>query len=148
MGATPGGTQIGRAYLLPSSGQPVPFREYMVNRTAWAESYLTDQPRGYVFAAPALADYVYIAVEKLVRQRFNVCLPDSAKEASKRDPQKIGVIKQQLAAKLYYRDVPVDIRPVPDRLLRADVSGIVDHFQCDLLSDALSRTCWYATSLH
>jgi HD superfamily phosphohydrolase len=137
MGSTPGGTQIGRAYLLPSNGDPVPFREYMVNRTAWAESYLTDQPRGYVFAAPAFADYVYIAVEKLVRTRFKVRLPASAREASKRDPLKIEALKRQLAAVHYYRDAPTDIRPEPNRLQRADVAGIIDRF-CGLRQAYLS----------
>lgn len=129
LGATPGGTQIARAYLLPSSGKPTPYREYMVNRTAWADSYLTDQPRGYILSSPQLADYVYIAFEKLIRTQFQVRLPASALEAGKRDPARIEALKRSLGKSAFYRDVPVDIRPIPERLGRADVVGIVAKFQ-------------------
>jgi HD superfamily phosphohydrolase len=133
VGQTPGGSQIARAYLLPNAGRPIPFRDYTVNRTAWAASYTTDQPSGYVFAKNEIADAVYLAVEKLLRIRFHVRLPPSALEASKRDPEVIQGLKKRLHLGGYYRESPYDIRPMPDRLRRADVRSRIDRF-CDKLA--------------
>jgi HD superfamily phosphohydrolase len=127
-GQTPGATQIARAYLLPTTGQPMPFRKYMVNRAAWAAGYMTDQPAGYIFAPDRIADAVYLAVEKLLRVEYNVRLPDSALEASKRNFSSIQVLKKRLAKAGYYRDAPFDIRPAPDRLRKVDVQAVVERF--------------------
>jgi hypothetical protein len=128
LGQTPGGSQIARAYLLPSSGAPMPFREYTVNRAAWADSYMSDQPSGFIFAPFFLADAVFIAVEKLLRLRNQVRLPPSALEASKRDPERIQALKRRVASTGYYRNAPFDIRPMPERLRKVDVSGILERW--------------------
>jgi len=132
LGPTPGGTQISRAYLLPTSGSPMPFREYTVNRTAWADSYLSDQPKGFIFSPPDLADGVFLAVEKLIRRDYNVKLPSSALEVSKRDSGRIDAAKRILVTHGYYAGVAFDIRPIPERLQRADVQPAIqrfDHFR-------------------
>lgn len=128
MGTTPGGTQIARAYLLPSTGDPVLFREYDVNRAAWADSYMSSQGKGYIFAAPELADVVYLAVEKILRLEYEIRLPPSAMEAGKRNASKLEGLKRELMQLGYYRSTPVDTRPMPARLQRADVEGIVRKF--------------------
>jgi hypothetical protein len=122
----PGGSQIARAYLLPSSGQPLPFRDYTVNRTAWADSYMSDQPSGFVFARPDLADAAFLALEKLLRIRHEVRLPPSALEASKRNSERIQDLKQELSGAGYYKNAPFDIRPLPNRLKKADVHSRVE----------------------
>lgn len=128
LGQTPGSTQIARAYLLPTSGKPLPFRKYTVNRAAWAAGYMTDQPVRYIFAPNKIADHVYLAIEKLLRVEHNVRLPESALEASKRNGTSIQNVKRRLAAAGYYRDAPFDIRPVPERMRRADVQAVLDRF--------------------
>ncbi|KQT42063.1 hypothetical protein ASG43_17460 [Aureimonas sp. Leaf454] len=129
IGTTPGGTQIGRAFLLPRSGEPLEFRNYLVNRTAWADSYLSDHPAGYVFADEELADIVYVAMERLLRQGHDVRLPPSAIEASKREENDIQELKRRLASASYYHDAPYDIRPLPMRLAHADVVRAISEFQ-------------------
>ncbi|MEJ8835589.1 phosphoribosyltransferase-like protein [Ramlibacter sp. AN1133] len=129
LGPTPGGTKIARAYLLPSSGRPLPFREYTVNRSAWADSYLSDQPKGFIFADAKIADAVFLAVEKLLRMRYQVRLPQSARETSKRDAASLEQVKRQLEHAGYYKGVPFDIRPTPDRLLKADIPQVLDDFE-------------------
>uniref|UniRef100_UPI000D3B9D50 phosphoribosyltransferase-like protein n=1 Tax=unclassified Variovorax TaxID=663243 RepID=UPI000D3B9D50 len=124
----PGGTQIARAYVLPSKGTPIPFREYVVNRSGWADSYLSDQPKGYIFCPPDIADAVYIAVERLVRVTHDVRLPPTALELSKRDASLIEKQKRMLLTQGYYRTSPIDVRPMPTRLENADVAGIVQRF--------------------
>ena len=99
-----------------------------MNRTAWADGYMSDQPIGFVFARASLADVVFLAVEKLLRLRNCVRLPPSALEASKRDGNRIQHLKRKLASAGYYRDAPFDIRPIPDRLNKADVTSTLDRW--------------------
>lgn len=120
-GTTPGGTQIERAFLISSGGTPMLFRNYTVNRSGWVDGYLTDQPKAYVFSPSHLADYVYLAIEKLVRRSFGVVLPMTALEVSKRDAGNVTNLKLRLASLGYYRDAPYDIRPMPPRLEKADM---------------------------
>jgi len=128
IGKTPGGTQIGRAYLITKTGSPMEFKDYLVNRTAWADSYLSDQPAGYVFADSAIADIVYVALERLLRTEHGVALPSSALEMSKRDPEGIQSVKTRLKEGGYYKDAPFDIRPLPTRLGHADVARAIKEF--------------------
>src|ERR1019366_8004903 len=128
IGQTPGGTQIGRAYLLPPSGSPTEFREYLVNRTAWADGYLSDQPAGYVFSDSAIADYTYLAIERLLRIKFEVHLPPSVFDASKRFEDTIQDLKRRLNNAGYYRGAPFDIRPTPKRLNMAEVVRTIADF--------------------
>ena len=128
IGTTPGGTQIGRAWLLPSAGGPLQFRNYLVNRAAWADSYLSDQPGGYVFAEADLADAVFVAMERLLRTEHAVRLPQSALEASKREEAAIQKFKQKLTVGGYFKDAPFDIRPIPPRLADATVARTIASF--------------------
>ena len=128
IGKTPGGTQIGRAYLITKTGKPMEFKDYLVNRTAWADSYLSDQPAGYVFADPEIADIAFVAIERLLRIEHDIMLPDSALEMSKRDAGNIQLLKARLKASGYYEDAPFDIRPEPQRLGDADVARAVSEF--------------------
>ncbi len=128
LGPIPGSAQIARAYLLPSTGRPVQFREYTVNRAAWADAYMSDQPIGFVFSPASTADAVYVAIEKLSRETHGLCLPKAAMEASKRQPGRIEGLKRVLHQAGYYRSAPFDIRPMPGRLTRADVEKSVAEF--------------------
>lgn len=128
IGKTPGGTQIGRAYLITKTGSPIEFKDYLVNRTAWADSYLSDQPAGYIFADPAIADITFVAVERLLRTDYDIALPLSALEMSKRDAMNIQLLKERLKASGYYADAPFDIRPEPPRLAHADVARAISQF--------------------
>jgi deoxynucleoside triphosphate triphosphohydrolase SAMHD1 len=128
IGKTPGGTQIGRAYLITKTGDPIEFKDYLVNRTAWADSYLSDQPSGYIFAEPQIADVTFVAIERILRVKFQISLPNSALEASKRNPVNIQKLKTRLNEVGYYNDAPYDIRPEPQRLHHADVARSIENF--------------------
>src|SRR5713226_2896060 len=117
---------------MPTSGPPMPFREYTVNRHGWAESYSSDQPLGYVFALPELANIVFLAVERIIRLEFGVRLPTAAAELAKRDWDSLQTLKRTLSAKGYYKDAPYDLRPFPERLNRADVISIIARFETKL----------------
>lgn len=129
IGRTPGGAQIGRAWLVPRTGAPIEFRDYLVNRTAWADSYLSDQPAGYVFSDEDIADVTFIAVERLLRTEHDVRLPASALESSKRDEPTVQRLKRKLATAGYFGDAPFDLRPTPQRLSTAAVAKTVSGFR-------------------
>lgn len=128
IGATPGGSQIGRAYLITKTGVPIRFKDYTVNRTAWADSYLSDQPSGYIFADDDIADVTYVAIEVLLRKSHNISLPPSALEMSKRDERRIRKMKLELKAAGYYNESPFDLRPEPSRLSHADIAACIAKF--------------------
>lgn len=121
-----GGAQINRAYLMPTSGKPVPFLSTVINKHGWAESYLSDQPSGYVFAPHALANIVYLSVERILRTRFDVRLPHSAVELSKRDPVTLENLRRTLSQRGAYKSVPFDIRPVPEALSNVAVVNSIE----------------------
>lgn len=128
IGKTPGGTQIGRAYLITKTGSPIEFKDYLVNRTAWADSYLSDQPAGYVFADAKIADMTFIAIERILRTEHGIQLPTSALEMSKRDADHIRALKAKLKTAGYYTDAPYDLRPEPVRLGHADIARSIQQF--------------------
>jgi HD superfamily phosphohydrolase len=124
-----GGAQIGRAYLMPKSGPPMPFREYTVNRHGWADSYSSDQPLGYVFASPELANCAFLAVEKIARTEFGVRLPTAAVELAKRDGNGLQAIKRTLSDRGYYQGTPFDIRPNAQILTTAGIHQAIQQFE-------------------
>ena len=124
-----------RAYLLPSSGRPVAYRDYVqINRGGWVESYLTDQPTGYIFADGNIADLVYLAVERLLRTSYNVLLPPSASEAAKRDAATLAALKARLSAVGFYEGTPFDVRPKPAALEKAFTRQVIEGSLVPLLA--------------
>ncbi|MDP9649673.1 phosphoribosyltransferase-like protein [Paraburkholderia caledonica] len=110
-----GETQTGRAFLIQKSRPPVQFGQSMRMRGDWAEQYMAEQPRAYIFSAPELADTVYIAVERLIRDTFGVRFPGWLAEASKRGDAALLDYKRSLSPS-YWKGAPFDIRPMPSQL--------------------------------
>lgn len=127
--STSGETQIGRAFLIQKTGRPIQLSAHMKARGSWVEQYMSDQPKAYVFSPPEIADAVFIAVEKVVRTRYDEKLPDWTVEVSKRDAKVLQEYKRQLAPE-YWRGVPFDIRPLHDRLSRTDIERKIKEFDC------------------
>ena len=121
-GPTPGGTQIGRAFIIPDSGKPIKFSKYIVNRTAWANGYMSDQPMAYFFTEERFADLLFVSLELILRTDYGAVLPPSGMAACKRTPERISALKKKLGDFGFYKGVPHDIRAVPERLTRADIA--------------------------
>ena len=113
---------------IPPTGEPLEFRDYLVNRTAWADSYLSDQAAGYVFCEDEIADLVFIGVESLLRTMHGVRLPSSALEASKRSEEVVQQLKWKLSKAGYFADAPFNIRPIQASLETASVLRAIDGF--------------------
>lgn len=125
-GHTPGGTQVGRAFLIPDTGSPIQFSKYRVNRGGWADAYLSDQPMAHFFSEEHIADALFVSIERVLRSDYDMVLPESAVPASKRGVEPVQKLKKALAQSGFYIGVPHDIRPMPERLLRADISNRLD----------------------
>ncbi len=129
-----GETQIGRAFLIQKGEPPRQLSEHMKLRGSWVEQYMSDQPRVYIFSAPAIADAVFIAAQKILRTQYEVRLPGWAVETSKRNAGALLAYKRRLAVGGYWQGVPHDIRPIHERLERSDVKTRISKF--DLLRSA------------
>ena len=125
------GTEIDRA-LISMGEKFVRGRELEINQTAWADMYGLGKPQGVLFAPRECAAAVFIAAERLLRREFDVVLPASALEISKQDREEVDKVKRQLEEVGWYKGVPHDIRPVPDRLRRQDVEVKVERIAAKL----------------
>jgi deoxynucleoside triphosphate triphosphohydrolase SAMHD1 len=127
-GQIAGETQTGRAFLIQKSGEPVPLSQNMAARGNWAEQYMSEQPRAYIFSPAQLADIVYVAVEKLARVELNAKFPELFIEASKREAKSVRALKRALDAKGYWEGLPYDLRPKPERMEKADTFQTITYF--------------------
>lgn len=121
-------TEIGRAYLMTADQKPVGYSQYTVNRQNWSQSYMSDQPAGYIFSSYYLADAVYIAMEVLAYQEFEYFLPKSTMDFSKRSTDKIKELKRKLLDRGYYRTKHPQLRPHSERFENADVTIAIQNF--------------------
>ena len=67
------------------------------------------------------APAIYLACEAEFRQRYGIRTPSSALDYAKVDKDQVEQIRDRLTAKGFYDKFPSDLRPVPARLLKADV---------------------------
>ncbi|MDO8773411.1 MAG: hypothetical protein Q7K57_32825 [Burkholderiaceae bacterium] len=121
-------TEVGRAYIIRPSQKSYQFSELLSARGSWLDHYNAGQPRDHVFCPPDIADAVFVAFERIARIDYGVRLPESSIEASKRDSKQIDTLKRALWALGYWNRTPYDIRPVPARLKRIEVSKQLDSF--------------------
>ena len=121
-----GGTEIDRALILQGDrfvrGRDMGAR---MSQTAWVEAYHFGQPHSHIFAPKEAAAATYVAAEKLLRRKYGVVLPASALNLSKQNAEAVHELKGKLDAVGWYSGVPLDIRPKPKRLGRADIEGRV-----------------------
>jgi HD superfamily phosphohydrolase len=120
-----GGTEIDRALILQGE-RFVRGRDMdRMNQSAWVDAYHFGQPHSHLFAPKEGAVATYVAAEKLLRRRYNVVLPSSALALSKQNAASVTRLKASLDRVGWYAGVPLDIRPQPERLSRADIDDRV-----------------------
>ena len=93
-GSTPGGPRIGRVFITPESEKPIKFSKYVVNRTTWANSYMSDQPMAYFFTEDKFADLLFVSLELILRTDYGAVLPPSGMAACKRKSERISALKK------------------------------------------------------
>ncbi len=128
-GAAAQGNDTARAYLISdsASGPPViRFKDEYAETTGWSNAYLLTRDTGYIFAPDELALPVYLASEKTARCSYGVRTPASMLAYAKHDPIGLMDAKRTLEDAGYYQKVPYDIRPLPERLEKADYRDRID----------------------
>lgn len=127
-----GGTEIDRALILQGE-RFVRGRDMdRMNQSAWVDAYHFGQPHSHIFAPKEGAVATYVAAEKLLRMRYAVVLPPSALGLSKQNADSVTRLKAKLDRVGWYSGVPLDIRPKPDRLTRADIDDRVQELAVKL----------------
>lgn len=94
----------------------------MLGASRWSDAYLLTRETGYLFTASELSMYVYIAAEVVFRRNHKVRIPRSMVTYAKQDWETLSDIKRALAAKKYFDDLPSELRALPERLTRPDIT--------------------------
>jgi hypothetical protein len=113
--------QISRAYLISPDRKTTRFRDDYAESKGWADAYLLTRDIGYVFSAPDISPLVYIATERISRHKYGVRMPNTMLAYAKQDFKDISRLKRRLGNSGYYAGLPYDIRPLPQRLEKADI---------------------------
>ena len=115
------GSDIPRAYLIGDDGEWIRFRDDYAETLGWSTAYPLTRDLGFLFTTPELAPYAFIATEKVLRHDFQVKTPKSMLPYARRTDGEVRPLKHVLAAGGYYDSSAYDLRPLPERLRRADV---------------------------
>jgi hypothetical protein len=111
-----------RANLITDSNRVVRYRDDYAESKGWADAYLQARDVGYVFAPRELAPFLFLATEKVVREKFRVRTPTSMVEYAKQDAVELRDLRQRAYEAGYYESSPPDLWPPPQRLTRGDVA--------------------------
>ena len=112
--------KISHAYLIADDGRIGRFREASTEMRSWTDAYLFAKDIGFIFCPHELKPYVFLAAEKLVRERYGVRSAPTMFDYIKQHPL-IESERRVLNQLSYYSSSPHDLRPKPERLVRADI---------------------------
>jgi HD superfamily phosphohydrolase len=121
-----------RALLINEDESIVRFRDDYGETQGWADAYLLTRDLGYIFSIAELSPYIFLAAERHIRKQYGIRIPRSMLPYSNQNSAEIDGLRQRLADRGYYRDAPPDLRPIPDRLLRADIPRRLDRVVASL----------------
>jgi hypothetical protein len=120
-----------RAYLISEEHGPkkvIRFQDDYAETVRWASAYIQTRDAGYIFTPQDLAEYAYVAAEKVLRRDYGIRTPETMQVYAKRPPGPLAALKERLDAAGFYQRIAYDVRPLPDRLTKADVPGRVAAF--------------------
>lgn len=113
---------IGRVLIFHPDGEIESYADSPFNSDGWSSAYEgRGAAAGFAFAPSPILSAVYIAIERVIYDLFDILCPDSAKQLSKVDTASLSRLKNDLLEVGYYEDMPIDIRPMPERLTKADI---------------------------
>jgi hypothetical protein len=127
--ATPETNDSARAYLISEHSGPnkvIRFQDDYAETVRWASAYILTRDAGYVFAPSDLAMYAYVAAEKVLRRDYQIRTPRTMQMYAKQPDEPLANLKLQLHEAGYYEGIAYDVRPLPDRLKKADISQRVE----------------------
>ena len=112
--------KIPHAFLVAEDGRIGRFRDTSTEMRSWADAYLFAKDIGYIFCPRRLKPYVFLAVEKILREKYELRSFPAMFDYVKQD-ENIDLTKRELHAKGYYSGAPHDLRPKASRLLKGDI---------------------------
>jgi HD superfamily phosphohydrolase len=118
---TPDGTDATHAYLISegAEGDILTARPGIAGAAKWSEAYLLTRETGFVFTTEELAPYAFLASELVFRRDYEVRIPKAMYVYAKQDEATIEASKRQLDAKGFFRTLPSDLAPLPQKLRSA-----------------------------
>jgi HD superfamily phosphohydrolase len=125
-----------RAYLISHQSDEksvIQFKDDYAESVNWAGAYVLTRDAGYVFAPADLAQYAYVAMEKVLRRDYGIRTPDTMRLYAKRPAKALEQLKRTLDHGDFYEGIAYDVRPLPVRLKRGDIRLRIDKV-CELLS--------------
>lgn len=129
-----GNSEVDRALILHKNGQIERFGETSFNSDAWSSAYdYSGAAAGYIFSDLPYALVTYLAAEKTLYQSHGVIIPSSSVVGSKVTTDSISEAKKLLGEKGYYRSLPIQMRPVPNKLEEVRSQTIISDF-CERIS--------------
>jgi deoxynucleoside triphosphate triphosphohydrolase SAMHD1 len=127
--ASPETNDSARAYLISEHSGPnkvIRFQDDYAETVRWASAYILTRDAGYVFAPDDLAIYAYVATEKVLRRDYEIRTPVTMQMYAKQSDESLSALKLRLHEANYYEGIAYDVRPMPDRLTKADIAQRVD----------------------
>lgn len=127
--SAPDANDSARAYLIshqPGSKSVIRFQDDYAESVRWASAYILTRDAGYVFAPNDLSQYAYVATEKVLRHDYGIRTPQTMQMYAKRPAQSLAELKLTLDAEDYYEGIAYDVRPLPERLTRADIKRRIE----------------------
>lgn len=129
-----GATEIDRAFILQGQ-KMVPGRDLdRINQPAWSSAYNFGSPSAIIFCPKECSPAVYVAAERLIRREYGVVLPASAMEMSKQTDDDVIKLKRSAEKAGWYAGTPLDIRALPLRLGKLDISSRLEPVLAKLAS--------------
>jgi HD superfamily phosphohydrolase len=121
-----GAPVIASAYLLGQERRWIRFGEEAAETPSWTNAYLLTRDLGYVFTTTELAPFVFLAAERVAREKFGIHTPEDMYGYAKQTQDGVETLRRDLAAAGYYDNAPFDLRPLPERLTQGDVPARLD----------------------
>ncbi|MBI2916755.1 MAG: HD domain-containing protein [Chloroflexi bacterium] len=117
-------SNVGRAFLIASDGSILDFKIESAESKGWSDAYLLARDVGYVFAPLEIAEYVFLAVERVLATEplYRVRMPRTMLAYTKLDSAALDEIRRSLALSGFYATSPRDLWPLPQVLRRADIA--------------------------
>lgn len=134
--ASPETNDSARAYLISDhAGHPnkvLRFQDDYAETVRWGSAYMLTRDVGYVFAPDDLAIYAYVAAEKVLRREYQIRTPKTMQIHAKQPDGPLEELKLKLNENGYYDGIAYDVRPMPERLRRADIRNRIEEL-CERL---------------
>lgn len=109
-----------RAFLVTEDDEFIKYGDDATESKGWTDAYLQARDVGFIFGPRELGPYVYLAAEKVVRDRYQIRIPPSMISYSKQRRSVLDRLRQDLFAGGFYAGSAPDLHPVPARLTKAD----------------------------